>query len=75
MQGEFQISMMGKLNYFLRLQIKQTKNGIFINQSKYCKELLKRFDMDTCKDISTPMESGTYIDHDESGILIDIIKY
>lgn len=75
MQGEFEISMMGKLNYFLGLHIKQTKNGIFINQSKYWKELLKRFDMDACKDIATPMGSGTYLDHDESGTLIDITKY
>ena len=62
MQGEFEMSMMGKLNYFLGLQIKQTKDGIFINQSKYCKELLKRFDMDSCKVMSTPMGSGTYVD-------------
>lgn len=66
---------MGKLNYFLELQIKQEKNGIFINQSKYCKELLKRFDINTYKDITTPMGSDTYLDHDEYGIPIDITKY
>ncbi|XP_050890814.1 uncharacterized mitochondrial protein AtMg00810-like [Lathyrus oleraceus] len=75
MQGEFEMSMMGKLNYFLGLHIKQTKDGIFINQSKYCKELLKRFDMDACKDIATPMGLGTYLDQDESGTPIDITKY
>jgi len=37
MQKEFEISIMGELNFFLGLQIKQTKNGIFINQSKYIK--------------------------------------
>ncbi|XP_050875851.1 uncharacterized mitochondrial protein AtMg00810-like [Lathyrus oleraceus] len=66
---------MGKMNYFLGLQIKQLDNGIFINQSKYCKELLKRFDMDSCKQMSTPMGSGTYVDQDESGTSIDITKY
>lgn len=75
MQGEFEMPMMGKLNYFLGLHIKQTKDGIFINQSKYCKELLKRFDMDACKDIATLMGSGTYLDQDESGTPIDITKY
>lgn len=75
MQGEFEMSMMGKLNYFLGLHIKQTKNEIFINQSKYCKELLKIFDMDACKDIIAPMGEGTYLDHDESGTPIDITKY
>jgi hypothetical protein len=56
------MSMMGKMNYFLGLQIKQLEDEIFINQSKYCKELLKRFEMDGCKEMSTPMGSGTYVD-------------
>ena len=43
MQSEFEMSMMGDLNYFLGLQIKQTNEGIFVNQAKYCKELIKRF--------------------------------
>ena len=46
MQGEFEMSMVEELTFFLGLQIKQTKNGIFINQAKYTKELLKRFKMD-----------------------------
>src|ERR1044072_1718609 len=75
MQGEFAMSMMGKMNYFLGLQIKKLKDGIFINQSKYCKEVLKKFDMDSCKVMNTPMGSGTYVDQDESGIPIDITKY
>ena len=59
MQGEFEMSMIGELNFFLGLQIKQMSDGIFINQSKYCKELLKRFDMDKCKEIATPMGAST----------------
>ena len=43
MQGEFEMSMMGKLNFFLGLQIKQTKTVIFVHQSKYCKKILKKF--------------------------------
>ena len=43
LQSEFEMSMMGELNFFLGLQIKQTKEGIFVNQSKYCKELIQRF--------------------------------
>ena len=69
------MSMMGKMNYFLGLQIKKLEDGIFINQSKYCKELLKKFDMEHCKAMNTPMDSGTYVDQDESGTLIDITKY
>jgi hypothetical protein len=41
MQDEFKMSMMEELNFFLRLQIKQTKDNIFINQGKYIKDLLK----------------------------------
>ena len=41
MHNEFEMSMIGKLNFFLGLQIKQTKDGIFINQVKYIKDLLK----------------------------------
>ncbi|XP_050914949.1 uncharacterized mitochondrial protein AtMg00810-like [Lathyrus oleraceus] len=69
------MSMMGKMYYFLRLQIKQLKDGIFINQSKYYKELLKRLDMDDFKAMSTPMGSRTYVDQDESGVSINITKY
>ena len=45
MQGKFEMSMMGELKYFIGLQIKQCKEEIFINQTKYTKELLKKFDM------------------------------
>ncbi|XP_050918643.1 secreted RxLR effector protein 161-like [Lathyrus oleraceus] len=69
------MSMKGKIKYFLGLQIKQLKDVTFINQSKYCKELLKRFDMDSCKAMSTPMGSGTYVDQDKSSVSIDITKY
>ncbi|XP_050901729.1 secreted RxLR effector protein 161-like [Lathyrus oleraceus] len=69
------MSMMGKMKYFLGLQIKKIKNGIFINQSKHCKELLERFDMDNYKVMATPMGSETYVDQDEFGVSIDITKY
>lgn len=66
---------MGKINYFLGLQIKQLKNDIFINQSKYFKELLKIFDMENYKEIDTPMGFRMYVDQDESDVSIDITKY
>nr|KYP56105.1 Copia protein [Cajanus cajan] len=75
MQSEFEMSMMGKLNFFLGLQIRQTKNGIFINQSKYCKELLKRFGMENAKSMATPMSTTCYLDKDEVGKSIDVKKY
>ena len=55
MTSEFEMSMIGELSYFLGLQIKQMKNGIFVSQGKYIKDILKKFGMDKSKAISTPM--------------------
>ena len=51
------MSMVGKLNYFLGLQVKQRKDGIFISQEKYAKNIIKRFGLDSKKHTSTPMSS------------------
>ena len=56
MQSEFEMSMMGELNYFLGLQIKQTNDGIFVNQAKYCKELIKKFGMENSKTLGYSYE-------------------
>ena len=75
MQGEFEMSMMEEHNYFLGLQIKQLNHGTFLSQTKYCKELLKKFDMKNCKEISTPMATNCYLDSDEKGTSVDQTKY
>ena len=49
MQGEFEMSMMGELTYFLGLQVKQLKHGTILSQSKYCFDLLKKFKMEIAK--------------------------
>ena len=49
MCSEFEMSMIGELNFFLRLQIKQLKKRTFINQAKYIRDLLKRFNMEEAK--------------------------
>jgi len=59
MKSEFEISMMGELNFFLGLQIKQTSNGTVIHQQKYIKELLKQFGMNSAKPIDTPISPST----------------
>ena len=46
MKKEFKMSMMGELNYFFGLQIKQKSDGIFINQAKYIRELIKKFELE-----------------------------
>nr|KYP59758.1 hypothetical protein KK1_015199 [Cajanus cajan] len=75
MQGEFEMSMMGELTFFLGLQIKQLNDGIFISQSKYCNELLKKFGMDGCKEAVTPISTSYNLDLDEKGIIVDNSKF
>ncbi|GKC94376.1 retrovirus-related pol polyprotein from transposon TNT 1-94 [Tanacetum coccineum] len=65
MHDEFEMSMMGELNFFLGLQIKQMKDGIFFNQSKYIKEMLKKFGLEESKPMKTPMSFDTKLKKDE----------
>ncbi|GJV85246.1 retrovirus-related pol polyprotein from transposon TNT 1-94 [Tanacetum coccineum] len=65
MHDKFKMSMMGELNFFLGLQIKQMKDGIFFNQSKYIKEMLKKFSLEDSKPMKTPMSSDTKLTKDE----------
>ena len=69
------MSMMGELNFFLGLQIKQLKEGTFINQAKYIRDLLKRFNMEEAKTMKTPMSSSIKLDKDEKGKCIDSTMY
>ncbi|GJQ91956.1 retrovirus-related pol polyprotein from transposon TNT 1-94 [Tanacetum coccineum] len=55
MHDEFEMSMMGELNFFLGLQMKQMEDDIFFNQSKYIKEMLKKFGLEDSKPMKTPM--------------------
>ncbi|KAL6337946.1 hypothetical protein AAG906_005411 [Vitis piasezkii] len=75
MHSEFEMSTMGELNFFLGLQIKQLKEGTFINQAKYIKDLLKRFNMEEAKVMKTPMSPSIKLDMDEKGKSIDSTMY
>jgi len=65
------MSMMGELNYFLGLQIKQMRNGTFLSQTKYCKDVLRKFKMESCKEASTPISTGCYLNADDNGTTVD----
>jgi hypothetical protein len=71
MSKEFEMSMMGKLQFFLGLQIKQAKEGTFVHQAKYTNDILKKFKMDNSKPLSTPMSTTTTLDADEDGEPVD----
>jgi hypothetical protein len=72
---EFEKSMIGELNFFLDLQIKQLKEGTFISQDKYIKDILKKFMMDDCKAIKTPMATNAHLNLDVDGKLVDQSLY
>jgi hypothetical protein len=67
----FEMFMMGVLTFFLRFQIKQAKEGIFIYQTKYTCDILKKFGMDNAKPIRTPMGTNGYLDLDLEGTSVD----
>jgi hypothetical protein len=71
MEKEFQMSMMGELTFFLGIQVKQTKEGNFVHQAKYTKDMMKKFSMDELKPVSTPMSTATLLDPDENGKAAD----
>ncbi|GMI84085.1 hypothetical protein HRI_002077800 [Hibiscus trionum] len=75
MQGEFEMSMMGELSFFLGLQIKQRKDGTFINQAKYVNDMLKKFGLENAKPQATPMSSSIKLDKDEGGKCVDSKLY
>jgi hypothetical protein len=58
MHNEFQMSLLGQISFFLGLQIQQSNQGIFISQTKYIREMLKRFGMEDCKPVTTPMQTS-----------------
>ncbi|GKE37835.1 retrovirus-related pol polyprotein from transposon TNT 1-94 [Tanacetum coccineum] len=72
---EFEMSMMGELNFFLDIQIKQLDDGIFFNQSKYIKEILKKFGLEDSKPMKTLMSTETKLTRDKEGESIDNTKY
>jgi hypothetical protein len=75
MSREFEMSMMGELNFFLGLQIKKTQDMIFVHQGKYTKDVLKKFYMSEDKPLSTSMSTTTALDVDEDDELVDQKEY
>jgi hypothetical protein len=64
MGEEFQMSMMGELTFFLGIRVKQTKQGTFVHQAKYTKDLMKKFNLAEHKPVSTLMSTATTLDLD-----------
>jgi hypothetical protein len=75
MENEFQMSMMRELTFFLGIQVKQTKEGTFVHQAKYTKDLIKKFVAADAKPVSTPMSMMIALDLNEDGEAVDQREY
>ncbi|GKB94069.1 retrovirus-related pol polyprotein from transposon TNT 1-94 [Tanacetum coccineum] len=75
MCSKFKMSMMGKISFFLGLQISQSPRGIFLNQSKYALESLKKYGMESSDPVDTPMVEKSKLDEDTQGKAIDPTHY
>ena len=75
MKKEFEMSMVGELIFFLGLQVKQRKEGIFISQEKYAQNIVKKFGLDSKKHASTPTSSSTKLNVDSSGVEVSPTLY
>nr|GFA47257.1 retrovirus-related Pol polyprotein from transposon TNT 1-94 [Tanacetum cinerariifolium] len=71
----FEMSIMGEMKFFLGLQANQISNGIFINQSKYILDILKRFGMENCDTVPTPMVEQAKLKLDLVGKPVDHTDY
>nr|GEZ68031.1 hypothetical protein [Tanacetum cinerariifolium] len=75
MCSKFKMSMMEKILFFLGLQISQSPRGIFINQSKYAFESLKKYGFESCDPVDTPIVEKSKLDEDKEGKAIDLSHY
>ncbi|GJZ26426.1 retrovirus-related pol polyprotein from transposon TNT 1-94 [Tanacetum coccineum] len=74
MKDNFEMLMIGEIKFFLGLRVHQSPRGIFIFQSQYTMDILKKHGMEKCDTVSTPMAT-TKLDADLQGTLVDQTKY
>jgi hypothetical protein len=75
MMNEFEMTDLGKMKYFLGIEVLQRPDGVFIGQRKYAQEVLDRFKMDQCNPVKNPVVPGHKLNKDEDGVRIDSTLY
>ncbi|GKC55384.1 retrovirus-related pol polyprotein from transposon TNT 1-94 [Tanacetum coccineum] len=75
MTTKFKMSMMGQMSFFLGLQISQSLRDIFLNQSKYASEIIKKYGLLTSDSVGTPMVEKSKLDEDLQGKPVDATLY
>ncbi|XP_057791354.1 uncharacterized mitochondrial protein AtMg00810-like [Salvia miltiorrhiza] len=71
MSKEFEMTNIGLMAYYLGVEVKQLEDEIFITQEGYAKEILKKFKMEDCKAINTPVECGIKLSKNDGGEKVD----
>jgi hypothetical protein len=69
------MTLLGELSFFLGLRIRQRNEGIFISQTKYIREMIKRFGMEDCKPVITPMQTSCKLRKDDDSKSTDQRQY
>ncbi|MCI36521.1 gag-pol polyprotein, partial [Trifolium medium] len=75
MQTEFEMSMVGELTFFLGMQIKKMEDTTFLSQSKYAKNMVKKFGLDNAGHKRTPAPTHLKLSKDEQGVSVDQSMY
>ncbi|CAJ2660326.1 unnamed protein product [Trifolium pratense] len=75
MMNRFAMSDLGKMKYFLGVEVCQTDDGIFIHQMKYASEILSKFGMENCNAVSSPIVPGCKLMKNETGKASDEKRY
>ena len=71
MMKVFEMTDLGLMTYFLRIDIKQSQDEVFICQKKYAKEIFKKFHMEDCKSMSTPMNQKEKLSKEDGTEKVD----
>lgn len=75
LKEEFEMTNLGEMKYFLGIEVEQTENGIFISQKKYASDILKRFKMQQCKPVDTPVALNTKLSKEDGDQPINEKEY
>nr|GFC10518.1 putative ribonuclease H-like domain-containing protein [Tanacetum cinerariifolium] len=75
MKDKFQMSSIGELTFFLGLQVKQKKDGIFISQDNYVAEILRKFGLTEGKSASTSIDIEKPLLKEPDGEDVDVHAY
>jgi hypothetical protein len=75
MMTTFDMTDLGRMRFFLGIEVLQRTDGIFISQCKYAQEILERFKMDHCNSVHNPAVPGFKLTKDEGGVKVDSTLY